>query len=243
MSIWLERFLLAVLVVAFGATVFTNPWDLSGTQRIWLIAAVVMASIVAARAVDRFRKVMPGTRLPSSDTDPGNLARGGRGGGGNAVGSNSLVVGGRGGRGGSLGVGRGGDGGGGDAIGDRSMVIGGDGGDAGRIDGRGGAGGASPLKRLSQDTLNSWGLTGNEGHGQGGRGANSPEYDRRLRVLTHLSAAFITENPNGATTPMSGVLMPPAEWVNERLVHLRENFEVELIDNGTDFLLRPANAD
>ena len=38
-------------------------------------------------------------------------------------------------------------------------------------------------------------------------------------------------------TPMPGVLMPPVEWVNERLSCLRETFRIELIDNGTDFFL------
>jgi len=38
---------------------------------------------------------------------------------------------------------------------------------------------------------------------------------------------------------MLGVLMPPVEWVNDRLSDLRESFRVELVDNETDFFLRP----
>lgn len=164
--------------------------------------------------------------------------QGGEGGGGDAVGRNSLVVGGRGGRGGDPGGGCGGDGGGGDASGEGSMVIGGDGGDAGRGDGRGGAGGVSPLKRLSPEALASFGLAGNEGFGQGGRGVNSPEYDRSLRVLSHLSAEYASSHPPSHMTPMPGVLMPPVEWANGRLSRMAESFRVELIDNGTDFILQ-----
>ena len=163
---------------------------------------------------------------------------GGKGGSGNAIGKGSLVVGGRGGLGGSPGSGRGGDGGGGDASGEGSMVIGGDGGGGGRSDGRGGKGAPSPLKRLSPEALKSMGLTGNEGYGQGGGGANSPEYNRRLKVLNILSAEYLSKNPETHMIPMPGVLMPPLSWMNERLSEKRENFRIELIDNGTDFLLR-----
>jgi len=165
--------------------------------------------------------------------------QGGRGGGGNAAGRNSLVVGGRGGKAGGPGGARGGDGGGGDASGEGSIVIGGDGGDAGRADGRGGAGGASPLKKLSAEVLASFGLTGSEGYGQGGRGASSAEYDRSLRLLCRLSGEYASAHPSSPMTPMLGVLMPPVEWVNDRLSDLRESFRVELVDNETDFFLRP----
>lgn len=166
---------------------------------------------------------------------------GGRGGGGNAVGNRSLIVGGRGGKGGTPCGGRGGDGGGGDAVGQGSVVIGGDGGDASRIDGRGGAGGASPLKGLSPELLESFGLTGDEGYGQGGTGANSAEYERSLRVLSLLAAEYVAAHPHTRLIPMPGVLMPPAEWVNGRLSQMQESFRVEFIDNATDFRLRPAS--
>jgi hypothetical protein len=86
--------------------------------------------------------------------------------------------------------------------------------------------------------LKSWGLTGNEGYGQGGRGANSPEYDRSLRVLGVLSAEYASLHPETRMIPMPGVLMPPVEWVNGRLIQMQETFRVELIDNGTDFFLQ-----
>ena len=161
--------------------------------------------------------------------------QGGRGGGGNAIGKGTSVVGGFGGAGGGPRGGRGGDGGGGDAVGEGSMVIGGDGGGGGRSDGRGGRGGASPLKRVSPELLKSFGLTGNEGYGRGGSGESSPEYVRSLKALNVLSAEYLSANPTGHMEPMHGVLMPPIAWVNSRLSENGEPFHVELIDNGTDF--------
>ena len=176
-------------------------------------------------------------RYSSITSAPAN-GQGGRGGGGNAIGKGTKVIGGFGGAGGGPRGGRGGDGGGGDAVGEGSMVIGGDGGGGGRSDGRGGRGGASPLKRVSPELLKSFGLTGNEGYGQGGSGESSPEYVRRLKVLNALSAEYLSANPTGHMEPMHGVLMPPIAYVNSRLSENGETFQVELIDNGTDFLFR-----
>lgn len=164
--------------------------------------------------------------------------RGGHGGGGNATGKRSKVLGGRGGKGGGERTGRGGDGGGGDATGEYSTVVGGDGGDAGRADGRGGAGGPSPLKRLPSETLHKFGLTGNEGYGQGGTARNSAAYDRALRVLSGISADYVAKYADAPVVPMPGVLMPPADWVNNRLEKMGEAFRVEIIDNGTDFFIQ-----
>jgi hypothetical protein len=242
MSTWLERFALVILAAILVAAVSTNPWRLDRIQLGALVAAVVALSVFAARTIERLRSPKAETSVVAAPTEHKNSTpadgQGGRGGGGSAIGKNSTVFGGKGGKGGGPGGGRGGDGGGGDAVGDGSMVIGGDGGGGGRSDGRGGAGGPSPLKRLTQDQLKSWGLTGTEGYGQGGRGANSPEYDRSLRVLGTLSAEFAARYPNSQMTPMPGVLMPPIEWVNDRLSQMKENFRVELVDHGTDFLLR-----
>lgn len=241
MSTWLERFSLAVLAAVLAATVLTNPWGLDRPYQVALIVVIVAISLFAARAIEKIRAAKSGTdlgRVSSPSVPVPADGSGGRGGGGNALGKDAVVLGGRGGRGGVLGTGRGGDGGGGDAAGTGSMVIGGDGGDAGRIDGRGGAGGASPLTRLSPEKLKSWGLTGNEGYGQGGAAANSLEYDHSLRVLSLLSAEYASKNPTGQLSPMPGVLMPPVGWVNGRLSEMRESFRVELIDLGTDFLLR-----
>lgn len=246
MSIWLERFALAVLATIFGAAVLTNPWQLDRVQRAALVVAIVGLSVFAARTIERSRAAASdashGLPIASSDSTPPD-GRGGLGGGGNAVGKDSIVLGGTGGKGGSPGGGRGGDGGGGDAVGEGAMVIGGDGGGGGRSDGRGGAGAESPLKKLSPEALKSWGLTGKEGYGQGGRGANSPEYDRRLRVLSLLSADYTSKYPKSQMVPMPGVLMPPVDWVNGRLTQMREVFRVEFTDNQTDFVLHHVSRD
>jgi hypothetical protein len=245
MKTWPEKFGLPILVSVAAGSISKVLLGLDLFYLVALIVVIFAASFFVPYAIRKVRVSKSGTDLvcESSPSMPvpadGN---GGRGGGGNALGKDAVIIGGRGGRGSILGTGSGGDGGGGDAIGTGSMVIGGDGGDAGRIDGRGGAGGASPLKRLSPEKLKSWGLTGNEGYGQGGAAANSPEYDRSLRVLSLLSAEYASKNPKDQLSPMPGVLMPPVGWVNGRLSEMRESFYVELIDNGIDFLLRPNSA-
>ena len=242
MRTWLEGGFMAFLVGTAGLVIWNNPWGLDRLWQILCFVSILVFSYIVALFIDKMPVRKPRNdpaREPSRSVPIPADGIGGRGGGGNAVGKDSVVLGGRGGRGGLHGAGRGGDGGGGDAVGAGSMVIGGDGGDAGRIDGRGGKGGASPLKRLSPEELNSWGLTGNEGYGQGGAAANSSEYDRSLRVLTVLSAEYVSKNPTGTLSPMPGVSMPPVDWVNSRLSEMGESFHVELIDMETDFILQP----
>lgn len=242
MSTFLEKVILGIIAAIAAAEALTNPWHLGIWQRSGVSFLLVCAAFPVAWVSEKYRPHK--ARRHSADDQPtgiGMTGEGGRGGGGNALGEQSIVIGGRGGRGGAFG--RGGDGGGGDATGVGSRVIGGNGGDAGRIDGRGGKGGDSGLKRLSRDELRSWGLTGNEGYGQGGAAANTAEYDRSLRVLCTLSAEYIGSNPGAPLVHTPGVLMPPIEWMNGRLADLRESFRLELIDNGTDFLLQPNSAE
>jgi len=240
MNTWLERFLISVLATILAATVLTNPWQLDRVHQTLLIVAIVAISIVASRTIERSRGAKTNSEAVSFSSIASEPAdgQGGRGGGGNAIGKGSAVIGGYGGAGGGPGGGRGGDGGGGDAVGEGSRVIGGDGGGGGRSDGRGGRGGDSPLKRVSPDLLKSFGLTGTEGYGQGGSGESSSDYVRRLKILNTLSAEYLSANPKGHMEPMHGVLMPPVAWVNSRLSENGEPFQVELIDNGTDFLFR-----
>lgn len=240
MGVWFERFALPVLEKIFGA-VLTKLWQHSrrwqGARIVSIIVLLVLSGF-AAQMIEKQPAISTKIGVSSPLAEPSSTdGQGGKGGGGNAIGKDSVVLGGRGGRGGGPGGGRGGNGGGGDAVGEGSMVIGGDGGGGGRSDGRGGAGGASPLKRLSPEKLKFWGLTGNEGYGQGGRGANSAEYDRSLKVLSLLSAEYASQNPGGHMVSMPGVLMPPVDWVNDRLSQMHETFRIELIDNGTDFFL------
>lgn len=181
--------------------------------------------------------IIKGTHQNIPDSASG---QGGKGGGGNAVGKGSRVIGGNGGPGGSPGAGRGGDGGGGDAVGEGATVMGGDGGGGGRFDGRGGAGAKSTLSKVPPETLRAFGLTGKETYGQGGNGANSPEYDRMLRVVTALSLEFKAANSSSQLTTLPGLSMAPVDWINERLAQSNESFRVELADFGHDFLFRKA---
>jgi len=240
MRIWIDKFALPLLVVITATLILgglSNPLDLNSMNHILSILLCIVLSIFLVVLYKKFivskRESAP---LPSDGS-------GGRGGGGKAEGKYSMVIGGKGGKGGSPSSGRGGDGGGGNATGEGAVVIGGDGGDAGRFDGRGGEGGDSPLKRLPPDLLKSFGLTGNEGYGQGGRGANSHEYDRCLRVLSTVSSEYLTKNPTASMISMPGVLMPPLYWVNNQLEQKGENFRVSFVDNNTDFLIHYSDKD
>lgn len=238
----LERFVLTVLAGLLVGLVLNNPWHLDRIQKSALFVIIVGTAVFAARTVENIRNATLSETRPAVSSGVGGPApadgQGGRGGGGNAVGKNSMVLGGHGGPGGGPGGGRGGPGGGGDATGEGSLVVGGDGGGGGGPDGRGGRGAASPLTRVPPEVLKRFGLTGSETYGQGGDGANTPEYDRRLRVLNILSAEYRSRNPTAPLMPMPGLLMPPVDWVNSWLSQARENFHVELAEKGSDFFLR-----
>ncbi|MFH1837813.1 MAG: hypothetical protein ABH862_06865 [Candidatus Omnitrophota bacterium] len=164
--------------------------------------------------------------------------------GGDAKASDDAVaVGGNGGPGGGIGGGKGGDGGDVEASGQGSTAIGGDGGGGGRADGRGGKGANSPLKKLPLETLKGFGLTGNENYGSGGSGGNTQEYDRRVKVLKELGLEYSNENPGLSLNTMSGVKMPPLEWINKRLAQEKESFKVEFVEHATDFFLHSVDVD
>ena len=201
MRTWIVKFALPVLALIMAELMLKPLSKMLNMSPVVSVLYILAVSIVLAAVYNIISKKKSAQLLLDG--------RGGRGGGGRAEGKNSMVVGGKGGKGGSPDSGRGGDGGGGNATGDGAIVIGGDGGDAGRFDGRGGKGGDSPLKTLSPDVLKSFGLTGNEGYGQGGSGTNSREYDRGLKVLCALSSEYLSNNPAAPMIPMPGVLMPP----------------------------------
>lgn len=175
------------------------------------------------------------------DGGAGGGSDAGRGGdGGNATASNnSTAIGGKGGPSGGPGGGDGGKGGDAQAAHPGSTVGGGDGGGGGRGDGRGGKGAESPLKKMFSpeelEQLKKIGVPMNAG--AGGNGGNTPEYDRRVRVLQSLSTEFSKKHPEYCLAPMPGVNMPPVNWINTRLEEIKETFRVRLIDNATDFWL------
>jgi hypothetical protein len=150
------------------------------------------------------------------------LEGGGKGGNAKVAGNNSGAEGGTGGRGG---IGRGGDGGSVEVKGDNSFARGGDGGNAGQPDGRGGPRTMSPGERQNLPT-SVW------PYGYGGRGANAPEYDRRLKVLANIRKEFIKAFPDDEVFIQAGIDQVPVSWINKRLEEMNESWRVQLKDGG-----------
>jgi len=187
-------------------------------------------------------KASSGGTAIGGDGGSGRGSGPGRGGdGGNATASGgATAIGGDGGPGGGPGGGRGGDGMDVAAAHNGSTVLGGDGGGGGRGDGRGGAGANSPLLKIyTREQLRELGIP--ENAGAGGNGGNTPEYNRRVRVLQILSKEYSDKYPDIKLTSMSDVEMPPVDWINTRLEEIRETFRVRLIDNNADFWLDSTN--
>src|SRR5208337_1151293 len=112
---------------------------------------------------------------------------GGAGGSGTIIGNRGKVLGGRGGAGGV--GGKGGAGGDGFIQGDDGLVVAGDGGNSGTADGRGGRGVASPAERTGGPTA-LW------IYGRGGAGANDPEYNRRVGILSKIREEYLVAFPD-----------------------------------------------
>lgn len=152
----------------------------------------------------------------------GSEGTGGRGGRAHVAGRRSQAFGGRGGRGGLHG--RGGSGGDAEVTGDESLAVGGDGGDAGGVDGSGGRGGGTALERdmpmLASLPTRLWGA------GRGGRGADHPEYVRRLDLLASIREYYFTVFPDCQRYIDAGVERTPASFVNARLAELGEAWQV-----------------
>jgi len=150
------------------------------------------------------------------------IGPGGPGGKARVSGNRSGAEGGIGGKGG---LGAGGPGGDAEVIGNNSFARGGDGGNAGQPDGRGGPRTLSPGERMNLPTA-MW------PYGYGGRGANAPEYDRRLRILAEIRAEFMKAFPDDVVFVEAGIDVVPISWVNKRLEELGESWRVTLKDGG-----------
>ena len=157
---------------------------------------------------------------------PGGI--GGEGGSGTIFGDRGIVIGGRGGNGGIAGVG--GKGGSGFVRGNDGLVIGGDGGNCGTADGRGGKRAKGPTEKLGFETF-MWGF------GSGGSGANNPEFDRRVRLLSSVCSAYKTKFPDDGIYIDAGIEQVPADWVNQRLIESGEAWQVTNGEHG--YLLPP----
>ena len=151
---------------------------------------------------------------------------GGKGGGGTIVRGRGEIIGGPGGDGGDPNSGRGGDGGSGTAI-DAvyARIVGGAGGNAGQTDGRGGRAAASGIE-IAGGPTSLW------IYGRGGLGANAPEYNRRLGILTAIREEYLAVFQDEAPFVNAGIDQVPVNWVNSRLEELGETWRVEMREGG-----------
>ena len=151
---------------------------------------------------------------PDAARTPG---QGGRGGNASVVGNRSSAIGGPGGNGGMHGAG--GDGGHATVQGDDSFAAGGAGGNAGTADGRGGTGAPGPMEWLGGPT-NMWQF------GRGGSSPNTPEYNRRMVLLTQIRREYMETFPERVSYIDAGIDLVPINWVNKRLEELGETWRV-----------------
>jgi len=151
---------------------------------------------------------------------------GGEGGSGTIIGDRGLVIGGKGGNSGVAGVG--GKGGSGFINGNDGVIIGGNGGNGATADGRGGKPAKGPAERFGMDSF-MW------GYGRGGAGANHPEYDRRVKLLSAICLEYKTKFPEDGLYIDAGIDRVPADWVNQRLLEFHESWCV--LDCETGFSL------
>ena len=155
---------------------------------------------------------------------------GGKGGGAKTGGARSRAIAGRGGTGGSIGIG--GEGGSAEAGGDDSVAMGGDGGNAGEPSGRGGRRPLSAGERLNLETWK-WGF------GVGGRGANAPEYERRLQILITIRERYGQVFPQDAIFIQAGVDQVPLRWINKCLEEMNETWRVSRINEDGGYEMPP----
>jgi hypothetical protein len=198
----------------------TAPHPHRKTMRFAWFGAIVAIIGIAFAALNYFK-----TGVPVID----ELISGPGGKGGDAKAS-GRYAGADGGTGGQGGIGPGGPGGNADASGDHSYARGGDGGNAAQWDGSGGKRTLSPGERLNLPT-SMW------PYGYGGRGADAPEYRRRLEVLTRVRSEFMKAFPDDVRYIDAGVEVVPTSWVNKRLEELGEPWRVTLGDSG--YILPP----
>jgi hypothetical protein len=189
-----------------------NAWNWTALQEWWLrgsVGALIGALIFI---------VVPAA-ISYAAGNSGGI--GGKGGSGTITGGGGSIIGGRGGEGGPRDGGRGGEGGSGAIMGGSGTIIGGDGGNAGGWDGRGGRASRSPGEVAGLPT-EFW------RYGRGGAGANSPEFNRRLGILTKVRSEYVAAFPDMAPFVQAGLDQIPITWVNKRLEELGENWRVTI---------------
>jgi hypothetical protein len=189
----------------------------------WPVVLAIGVGVFAAMAVlTRFVIFFWDRRSVAATGNAAQLGQGGSGGRAEVAGRHSGAEGGDGGQGG---IGPGGAGGDAVVTGDHSFARGGDGGNAGTADGRGGPRSMSAGEQLNLPTQ-LWPF------GYGVVGANHPEYNRRLAVLTRIREEYIRTFPCDAVFIHAGVDTVPVRWVNKRLEELGEPWRVQGLREG-----------
>jgi hypothetical protein len=69
-------------------------------------------------------------------------------------------------------------------------------------------------------------------YGYGGAGANTPEYERRLSLLTQIRQEYKLAFPCDVPFIEAGIDQVPARWVNKRLEEMNEPWRVDMSDGG-----------
>ncbi len=205
---------------AIGIGILGIVWGADVNQPLWarLIVAGCTAAVAAMALTWALWSVSDHAEIAAiTATGPG-----GPGGNAEVMGQRSGAVGGAGGMGG---LGPGGRGGNAEVKGDDSYARGGDGGNAGQPDGRGGRRTLSPGERENLPTA-MWPF------GYGGRGANKPEYDRRLQLLMHIRQEYMKAFPDDLIFIEAGIDTVPTGWINKRLEEMDEQWRVTLKDGG-----------
>ena len=225
-----------VAAISFGSLgIVWGVWGADSSQPLWIRLAVAgvtgaVAAIALTWVLWQVRDHVAASQAKNQGSGTMEQGPGGSGGKAKVTGDRSGAEGGTGGKGG---LGSGGPGGDAEVVGDDSFARGGDGGNAAQPDGRGGPRTASPGERLNLPT-SMW------PYGYSGRGANNPEYDRRLRILTQIRAQFMQAFPDDVTFIEAGVDQVPISWVNKRLEEMGETWRVEMENGG--YKLPPLNA-
>jgi hypothetical protein len=199
-------------------------WVNEPKEQLWVRVVVATLSAAGWSALLAFALWhVDAKNAAALDNNPAMPGSGGKGGSAKTAGRRSHAIGGQGGRAGTGGIG--GEGGSAEAGGDDSTAMGGDGGNAGEPSGRGGRRPLSPGERLNLST-DKWAF------GVGGRGANAPEYDRRLHILTILRARYVQVFPQDAIFIQAGVDQVPIRWINKCLEEMNEPWRVLGMNDG-----------
>jgi hypothetical protein len=76
MNLWLEKFILALIVAIVGGTALTNPWKLDWIQRVAIIMAMISLSIFVVRTIHKstLSNLRPDSQKPIAIKDSATIS-------------------------------------------------------------------------------------------------------------------------------------------------------------------------